>query len=188
MASRMFGVSGGETFMRNCTIVALSLDCKNRAIFFQDSDSCKSLAPVHILWVVIATTTAPNNVTAVVRLLIGGTNRSAQALAEALDVHPSTMSRRLKPTSTTAWKAWEIEAAARFFGVPLSTFFMDPSDVYRTLGLDLEGRPLARSEDSLCELGVFQPELFDPEPAMELVVDLREPAVALEPEHLVDAA
>jgi transcriptional regulator with XRE-family HTH domain len=67
-----------------------------------------------------------NPISAIVTILMAIDDIKQSQLAEPAGCSPATISRRL---AGGGWSADELDGLARFFGVPVSTFFKSPVEV-----------------------------------------------------------
>lgn len=68
-----------------------------------------------------------SNISRIVRALLEIKDREQQELAPVLEISESALSRRF---SSGKWGVDDLDALAQFFGCPLSTFFLDPADLF----------------------------------------------------------
>lgn len=66
---------------------------------------------------------APNRVNLTIKALMGMTGASQKDVGEALGIDQSRVSRRLRDGT---WTIADVDALARYFEVPIATFFEDP--------------------------------------------------------------
>lgn len=67
-----------------------------------------------------------NPISIIVAILMAIDDIKQPQLAEPADCSPATISRRL---ANGGWSADELDGLARFFKVPVSTFFKSPAEV-----------------------------------------------------------